>query len=65
MFPLCAKLLEDKLDQRWHERTFLGRQGYKIVVVDYVSSAILFRGNVQGYFCCNGYNTEESVMTFP
>ena len=29
MFPLCAKLLEDKLDQRWHERTFLGRQGYK------------------------------------
>ena len=30
-------------------QTFLGRQGYKIIVVDYVSCARIFQGNVDEY----------------
>ena len=30
-------------------QAFLGRQGYKLSVVDYVSSAIIFRSNVEDY----------------
>lgn len=30
-------------------QALLGPQGYKIIVIDYISSAILFRGNVNNY----------------
>ena len=31
-------------------REYVGKQKYKLIVVDYVSSAIIFRGNVADYF---------------
>ena len=52
-------------------QAYLGRQGYKLIVVDYVSSAILFRGSVEDY--CNviylvkheaPYNGLRSMITF-
>ena len=30
-------------------QTFLGRQGYKIIVVDYISCCIIFQRNVNEY----------------
>ena len=45
-------------------QTFLGRQAYKIIVVDYVSCACIFQGNVDQYskviFIC--LNTRITTM---
>ena len=52
-------------------QTFLGPQGYKLIMVDYVSCACIFQGNVDQYSKViyllkheNHYNGLRSVITF-
>ena len=52
-------------------QTFLGPQGYKIIVVDYVSCACIFQGNVDQYTKViyllkheNHYNGLRSIIAF-